>query len=288
MPANQINFDWRNIPMNSNYPKIINPDYPLGHFKFALFDFDGTLSLIREGWQKIMKGYFFEELSKAPDAEDAESLRACIDDFVDKTTGKQTIYQCILLAEEIARRGGKPLDPQDYKDEYSRRLLEEVGHRIRGLEDKTISPEELLVPGGIEILKELKARGVKIFIASGTDEIYAAHEAELLGVTQYLAAPVYGAQRDYKSFSKKMVIERIIRENNLQGHKLVGFGDGFVEIENVKEYGGFSVGVATDEKHHDGREDEWKRERLIAAGADIIIPDFARAAELAKYLFPEV
>ena len=31
-----------------------------------------------------------------------------------------------------------------------------------------------------------------------------------------------------------MIVERIIRENGLQGHELVGFGDGFVEIENVK------------------------------------------------------
>ena len=273
--------------MNASYPEIINPDYPRGHFKFALFDFDGTLSLIREGWQKIMKGYFYEALSQMPRAEDEAALRACIDEFVDMSTGKQTIYQCISLAEEIEKRGGTPLDPQDYKDEYSRRLLEEVGHRIRGLEDKTIDPSELLVPGAIEILKELSSRGVRIFIASGTDEIYAAHEAELLGVTQYLSAPVYGAQRDYKSFSKRMIVERIIRENGLQGHELVGFGDGFVEIENVKERGGFAVGVATDEKHHDGRVDAWKRERLIRAGADIIIPDFARAAELAAYLFPQ-
>ena len=46
------------------------------------------------------------------------------------------------------------------------------------------------------------------------------------------------------------------------------------------------MGVATDEKHHDGRVDAWKRE-LIRAGADVIIPDFARAAELAAYLFPQ-
>ena len=273
--------------MDTNYLEIINPDYSRGRFKFALFDFDGTLSLIREGWQKIMKGYFFEELSKAPAVEGEPELRACIDEFVDMSTGKQTIYQCISLAEEIEKRGGKPLDPQDYKDEYSRRLLDEVGHRIRGLEDGTIDPSELLVPGAIEILKELSSRGVRIFIASGTDEIYAAHEAELLGVTKYLAAPVYGAQRDYKSFSKKMIVERIIRENGLQGCELAGFGDGFVEIENVKERGGFAVGVATDEKHHDGRVDAWKRDRLIRAGADVIIPDFARAAELAQYLFPE-
>ena len=35
-------------------------------FKAALFDFDGTLSLIREGWQGVMIPYFCEELNAAP------------------------------------------------------------------------------------------------------------------------------------------------------------------------------------------------------------------------------
>ena len=274
---------------NSNYIEVINPNYDRGHFRFALFDFDGTLSLIREGWQKIMKGYFLEELEKAPDARQQgdAALCACIDELVDGLTGKQTIYQCIALAEEIARRGGTPEDPQVYKDEYSRRLMEEISGRIRGLEDGAIDPLSLTVPGGDRILPALREHDVNIFIASGTDEIYAAHEAELLGATKYLAAQVYGAQRDYKSFSKKMIVERIIRENGLTGAELVGFGDGFVEIENVKEAGGFAVGVATDEKNHDGRVDQWKRDRLIRAGADIIIPDFSDVPALIDYLFPK-
>ena len=31
--------------------------------------------------------------------------------------------------------------------------------------------------------------------------------------------------------------------------------------------------------------DQWKRERLIRAGADLIIPDFTCLEELEKYLF---
>ncbi len=275
--------------MASQYLEVINPNYDRGHFKFALFDFDGTLSLIREGWQKIMKSYFYEEMMKAPAAkeESEKSIRDCIDYFVDINTGKQTIYQCFGLVDEIKKRGGDPLDAQEYKDEYQRRLLDEVRYRIEGLEKGEIQPVEYMVPGGEEILKALFDRQVKMFIASGTDEVYAEHEAELLKVTKYLAAKVYGAQRDYKSFSKKMIVNRIITENNLSGTELVGFGDGFVEIENVKERGGFAVGVATDEKNHDGRVDEWKRERLIRAGADIIIPDFSDVPQLMNYLFPK-
>lgn len=269
--------------------EIINPNYPRGNFRFAVFDFDGTLSLIREGWQKIMKDYFYEELIKAPAAkgESEASLRACIDEFVDVNTGKQTIYQCFGLVDAIEVRGGQPMDPLDYKDEYTRRLMAEIDYRIRGLESGQIHPLDYTVPGGIDFLKALKDRGVNIFIASGTDEEFARHEAKLLNTTEYLAARVYGAQRDYKSFSKKMIIERIMKENDLHGSELMGFGDGFVEIENIKERGGFAVGLATDEKHHDGRIDEWKRQRLIRAGADIIIPDFSGVNELMDYLYPE-
>ena len=272
-----------------NYLEIVNAGYPRGQFRFAVFDFDGTLSLIREGWQKIMKGYFFEELSKAPGAKDASEaeLRGRIDEFVDMLTGKQTIYQCLELVEEIKARGGTPLDAQDYKDEYQRRLLVEIDGRLKGLEKGAIDPEEYLVPGSIAFLEALRERDVQIFIASGTDEVYAAHEAELLGVTKYLAAKVYGAQRDYKTFSKKMIIERIMRENSLHGPELMGFGDGFVEIENVKEHEGCAVGLATDEKNRGGNIDAWKRERLIRAGADAIVPDFSETGRLIAWLFPD-
>ena len=33
-----------------------------GAFRYAVLDFDGTLSLIRQGWQEIMTPYFTDEL----------------------------------------------------------------------------------------------------------------------------------------------------------------------------------------------------------------------------------
>ena len=50
---------------------------------------------------------------------------------------------------------------------------------------------------------------------------------------------------DYKSFSKKMVIDRLIRDNKLDKGGLMGFGDGYVEIEEVKGVGGIAIGVAS-------------------------------------------
>ena len=34
--------------------EILRPDLPRGRFRSVLFDFDGTLSLIREGWPQVM------------------------------------------------------------------------------------------------------------------------------------------------------------------------------------------------------------------------------------------
>ena len=258
-----------------------------GKFRYAVLDFDGTISLVREGWQQIMVPYFTDALCDTPMGRDLsrEELELRAREFITLLTGKQTIYQCIRLAEEITQLGGKPLDPQDYKDEYHRRLLERIDGRLRGLERGEIDPETLTVPGSYDLLEMLLRHGVTPYLASGTDENYVLEEARLLGVTRYFGKHIYGAQRDYQTFSKKMVIERIIRENNLSGHELLGLGDGYVEIENVRDAGGFTVGVASNEAARCGI-DEWKRERLIRAGANIIIPDYRDITALEAVLFP--
>lgn len=258
-------------------------------FRYAVLDFDGTVSLIREGWQQIMIPYFTDELASTPEGgkQDWASLNALAREMIFFHTGKQTIYQCIALAEEIKRLGGKPLPPQAYKDEYHRRLLQRIDHRLKGLKNGTIDPETLTVPGSYQLLKMLVERGISLFLASGTDEEYVLREAELLGVSQYFNGHIYGAQQDYKTFSKKMIIERMIRQNHLEGAELLGFGDGYVEMENVRDVGGYAVGVASNEAERQGI-DEWKRERLIRAGADAIIPDYRDLPTLEAALFEPV
>ncbi len=124
-----------------------------------------------------------------------------------------------------------------------------------------------------------------MYLASGTDEKYVAEEAALLGLTAYFGDRVYGAIDDYRKFSKEMVIERILRENRVEGSALLGFGDGYVEIQNIKSAGGVAVAVASDEAGRSGRPDAWKRDRLIGVGADIVIPDFRENGALLAYLF---
>ena len=268
--------------------EVVNPSAPRGHFKHAVFDFDGTISLVREGWQQIMIPFFTEELLNTPRGKDRSraEVEEFARDFIYVLTGKQTIYQCIRLAEEVTNFGGQPLEPQAYKDEYHRRLSIKIADRIEGLTNKTQRPADHIVPGSFELLDGLKARGVHLYLASGTDEVYVQQEAALLGVDVYFGEHIYGAQMDYKTFSKRRVIERIIRENDLHGSELLGFGDGYVEIENVKSVGGFACGVATDELNRWGI-DEWKRDRLTRSGADIIIPDYTEIDTLLDFLFTE-
>ena len=108
--------------------------------------------------------------------------------------------------------------------------------------------------------------------------------SRLLGVIPFFAGGVYGAQEDYQSFSKKILIQRIISQTDVRGDEIVGFGDGYVEIEEVKLVGGVTVGVATKEPAC-AEVDEWKRKRLIGVGADYIVPNFLAHEKLVHSLF---
>jgi len=253
---------------------------PRPHISHAVFDFDGTLSLIREGWPEIMLAMFVEMLPPRADDDPAAVSRMLFDDMM-QLNGKQTIYQMIQFAQRVKERGGSPQEPLWYKHEYLRRLEGKIQDRIESLRTGRVSPEKYLLHGSTELLTLLANRKMNLYLASGTDEIFVRREADLLGVTKFFGDRIYGAKDDYKSFSKKMVIDRILRENNIRGENLLAFGDGYVEIQNTKEVGGLAVAVASDEAHNgSGKIDEWKRNRLLAVDADIVIPDYRDAAPL--------
>ena len=246
----------------------------------VLFDFDGTLSLLREGWPEVMVPMFVEMLPPLPHETESARRQLALDDIM-RLNGKQTIYQMIQLCERIKERGGHPREPLWYKREYLRRLDARIHGRIEGLRRGEARPEDFLVFGARQILDELKRRRLELFLASGTDEPSVKAEAALLGIDRYFGQRIYGAVDDYKSFSKKMVIDRILKENGISGAELLTFGDGYVEIENTCEIGGLPVAVASDEAHNgSGQIDQWKRQRLLGVGAQVVIPDFRDALPL--------
>ncbi|MEZ5400001.1 MAG: HAD family hydrolase [Bryobacteraceae bacterium] len=253
--------------------------------RVALFDFDGTVSLIRSGWMDVMVPMLVEALAETKSGESEEELTRVVREFVARLTGRQTIYQMIELADQIRARGGAPRDPLEYKHEYLRRLWVRIESRIGDLRAGG-DPAKYQVPGTVPLLEALRARGLKLYLASGTDDPYVQDEARLLGIHHYFDGGVFGALDDYKTFSKAILIQRIIANSEAAGEEFLGFGDGYVEIENVRQVGGVTVGVATDEPDCQ-RVDEWKRDRLAGVGADYIVPSFADHAALLARLFPE-
>lgn len=254
--------------------------------RVVLFDFDGTLSLIRSGWMEIMVPMMIEILLDLNTGESEAELRDVVEEFVWRLTGKETIYQMIALAEAVEARGGKPLDPLVYKKMYLDRLWTRIESRVEELRKGRVSPEKYLVPGSRPLLEALREQGVKMYLASGTDELYMKEEARLLDLSRYFDGGVYGALDDYKSFSKAILIQRILSSSEFEGPEFLGFGDGYVEIENVKQVGGVTVGVASTEPECQ-TVDQWKRQRLIGVGADYIVPNFLCHQRLITTLFPE-
>src|SRR5512146_2207312 len=101
--------------------------------RVVLFDFDGTLSLLRTGWEEVMVPMMVDLLADTGTKESKEELRALDNEFVARLTGEQTIYQMIELARQIKLRGGKPLEALAYKKMYHDRLMEKIASRREAL-----------------------------------------------------------------------------------------------------------------------------------------------------------
>ena len=258
--------------------------YPSATFHSVLFDFDGTISLLREGWQQVMIPYFCEVLAEADRGADKGEIDFTVTEFVDMLTGKQTIYQCMALDAEVQRRGGAAVDPYIYKVKYLRRLNGRIEGRLAALRSGVSKPDEFLVTGALEFLRTLsKNSDLTLYCASGTDEADVLSEARLLQVDGYFNGGIFGARDGALGDVKETVIRKIIDEKKLGGDGLLVIGDGYVEIQLAKEIGAFAIAAATDEVRRKGI-NTWKRKRLLAAGADAVIPDFAGAAHLSSFL----
>ncbi len=259
--------------------EIIHRNFPKSGLRAAIFDFDGTLSLLRRNWQDVMIPMMVSILEETGTSESREQLYAHVEDFVMRLNGRQTIYQMIQLADEVRQRGGVPSEPLEYKHRYHDLLWQQVGDRVESVRTGCVPPDELTVPGSRKLLSELTRRGLPLYLASGTDLKYVRDEAQVLQIDSFFGDHIYGALDDYKKFSKAMIIERIIRETQIAGPHIVGFGDGFVEIEELKKVGGLAIGVASNEDCRTGI-NLWKRNRLVNAGADIIVGDYCDLDQL--------
>lgn len=250
----------------------IRNERPKTHITSVLFDFDGTLSTLRSGWEQVMSPMMHEYLAACPLAPDAETLQKEIDAFIDESTGIQTIFQMKWISNRVKELGGTPLDPWDYKAEYNRRLMLGIEIKKQKLLNGEADAEDYLMKGAKEFLLGLKRNKVTVYVASGTDHPDVVEEAKALGLYE-LFDEIAGAPLHREDCSKEAVLKRLIEENRLSGSEVCVIGDGKVEIALGKSAGAMTVGLASDEKKRYGI-DSVKRERLIKAGADIITGDF--------------
>lgn len=251
--------------------------------KAALFDFDGTLSTLRHGWENIMEPLMLEMIS-GPAPIDENMIRE-VRGYIDQSTGVQTFYQMKWLAEAVKRYGkspGAPEDPWWYKEEYIRRLMEPVEKRKRSIRSGAKSPEDYLVKGSEKFLQALLDHGIEIYVASGTDHPDVCEEAEVLTLKKYFKE-IAGAPPGKADCSKEAVLKKLVAGHGLRGPELAVVGDGKVEIALGREAGAITLGVASDEDRLCGV-NPVKRERLVRAGAHAIAGDYENTDEILEWL----
>ena len=265
--------------------EVIN-EIERGKIRHVLFDFDGTISILREGWQRIMAPVCVEMI--CGNTEPTPAIIEEVDRMIDETTGIQTIFQMQRLQEMVREHGLVPESeirtPEEYKKVYNDRLMEPVRARIAQIERGEKTVEDFTVRGVRNFLDLISEKGVAMYVFSGTDRDDVRNEAKCLGVDHYFAE-IWGALPSVEEYSKEKIIRDIIAEHHLEGPMVLAIGDGPVELRNVKDAGGIALGLASDEARGHGWDDS-KRPRLLRAGADILIPDFQEAEAIIQYLFP--
>ena len=281
-----------NIRMATYLPgseiEIINPWKDNLSVRYAIFDHDGTISTLREGWELIMtpvmiKAILGDNYMDAP-IDIYTKVEERVKDFIDKTTGIQTLVQMTGLVDIIREFGYVPeekiLDGFGYKKIYNDALLSMVKVREQKYANGELSIDDLTIKNVVPFLKKMYDAGIQLYLASGSDEEDVKEEASTMGYAYLFEGRIYGSVGDVNIEAKRIVLNRIMEQiGKDNATQVITFGDGPVEIRETRKRGGLTVGLATNELRRYELNPS-KRTRLIKAGADIIIPDFSQSSKL--------
>jgi len=259
----------------------------LSGVRHAVFDHDGTISTLRQGWEQVMAPMMIRAIlgERYPTADETLYQRVAhrVREYIDKSTGIETLVQMEALVGMIAEFGivsaRDILDKSGYKALYNGALMEVVNSRLAKYHRGELSIDDLTVKGAVPFLQSLRAMGVTLYLASGTDHDDVRNEAQALGYADLFNGGIYGALGEVNAHSKRRVIQRILTEHGLDGSHLAVFGDGPVELRESRRRHGAAIGIASDEIRRYGLNPE-KRTRLIKAGAHLLLPDFSQGARL--------
>ncbi len=261
--------------------------------KVAIFDHDGTISTLRQGWEPIMRdvvinailGESFDVVSAA----ELNLIESAVDTMIENTTGIQTITQMHYLRDMVRSYGFVPddkiLTPLEYKNVYNERLISMVDKRIDLFRKGFLNLADVTLKGAVDFLGQLRDAGVILYLASGTDQDDVRNEAAVLGYSEYFSGGIYGSVGDNQMDPKRKVLENIVKElpAGVTPGECYVFGDGPVEIREAARRGFTGIGLVSDEKQRFGINPE-KRSRLILGGAQALIPDFSWISTLINYL----
>ena len=261
------------------------------NIRHAIFDHDGTISTLREGWETIMEPMMMKAVMGSHYGTDDETLfhrvKTRVGEFIERTTGIQTITQMHGLVDLVREFAlvpeDKTLTPAEYKAIYNEELKALVNLRLAKLDRGELAISDFTLKGAVPFLRALQKAGVRLYLASGTDEEDVKQEAERLGYADAFDGGIYGSIGEVTKDAKRIVIERIMNEVGGAYEQLIAFGDGPVEMRETMRRGSFTVGVASDEMRRFGLNLD-KRARLIRSGAQTIVPDFSQWEKLWGFL----
>ena len=267
--------------------EIITGPWARLNIRHAVFDHDGTISTLREGWEKIMEPMMIRSiLGKSAGTEDEAlffRVRSRVRELIVRTTGIQTIaqmHELVILVREFGLvPEGEILPAATYKGIFNEEILALVGLRLAKLDSGELNVSDFTLKGAVPFLRALKEAGMVLYLASGTDEEDVKLEAERLGYADVFEGRIYGSLGQVAKDAKKVVLERILSEVGGETGQLVTFGDGPVEMRETTRRGALAIGVASDEVRRFGMNPE-KRTRLIRAGAQALVPDFSQWQKL--------
>ena len=271
--------------------EIITEPLPKLNIRYAVFDHDGTISTLREGWEQIMapmmtKAIMGNQFGTA-DEKLFKRVKDRVQEFIERTTGIQTISQMQGLVDLVQEFDLVPKDQippaAQYKQIFNEELMALVNLRLSKLAAGELNISDFTLKGAVPFLRALQGAGVRLYLASGTDEVDVKREAACLGYADVFNGGIHGSIGQVAKDAKKIVIERILNEVGGAFDQLIVFGDGPVEIREAKRRGAVGIGVASDELRRFGKNLE-KRRRLIRAGADALVPDFSQWQRLWELL----
>lgn len=261
-------------------------------FRYAIFDHDGTISTLRQGWETVMESVMIRVITgnqyRTVDSSIIRTVTDRVRSFIEQTTGIQTIAQMDGLINLVQEFDLVPpeeqLDAWGYKQLYNDALMAMINERIRRLDHNELESEDFIIKGSLEFLRSLRDEGVSLCLFSGTDEADVIREAELLGYAQFFNEGIFGAKPHSRTDTKDEILTSLLINHSDALHgKVLVVGDGPVELRLARRYGAVALGIASNEQRRFGLNIS-KRRRLIRAGAHLIAPDFSQTRALCDAL----